>query len=595
MEQCVSLQRQTGWRWETSELSHFLARPKAFVPEVAEWRRQLVIAVRGGTYDLLSHLTEEDAAKIRGRLDDAIAWLREIARILALLYPGDDNERLEPVNRDDAAPDGAGWETLARLDPFRSLETTLTNVPHCDRTDAWQLVPPPMRALLSRRLLRHSQEVCRPETPDCADCELARFCQMERARRLARAEATSKPIVMDLFAGAGGISLGFSRSGFRPVLAIDASPAACTTYRLNHCDIAENAVVCADIREVNVEELAARLDGRQLDVLIGAPPCQGFSLAGFRSRQSMAARQKLAGYCISEDDRNYLFQYVVGAAIMLRPKLVLMENVPGMDSPRNGAASFMRIAEQTLRDAGFLTAIWKLDAAAYGVPQRRTRNLLIASTIGRLPAMPEADYQSPLSRSFELDALPPVSFEAATFDLPPLDADDGAAVLVDPGTVEDNDPRHRFYLRNRHFPVKGKSRFIYNHRSRYNNKRDLELYALMRPGEDSVHVIERHQRSDLMRYRRDVFDDKYARLRPDQPSKTIVSHLAKDGNSYVHPNQTRSITPREGARLQSFPDDFVFCGSQSDQWIQIGNSVPPAFAAALACTFRELLNREPKR
>jgi DNA (cytosine-5)-methyltransferase 1 len=126
---------------------------------------------------------------------------------------------------------------------------------------------------------------------------------------------------------------------------------------------------------------------------------------------------------------------------------------------------------------------------------------------------------------------------------------------------------------------------LYGHAARYHNQRDLELYALLQPGEDSVHAIERHGRGDLMRYRGDVFDDKYARLRPDRPSKTIVSHLAKDGNSYIHPTQVRSITIREAARLQSFHDGYVFCGAPSDQWIQVGNAVPPLMAEAIARTF----------
>ncbi len=106
-----------------------------------------------------------------------------------------------------------------------------------------------------------------------------------------------------------------------------------------------------------------------------------------------------------------------------------------------------------------------------------------------------------------------------------------------------------------------------------------------------MHVIEKHDRRDLMRYRTDVFDDKYARLRPDRPGKTIVSHLAKDGNSYIHPWQVRSLTVREAARVQSFPDDFVFCGTPSDQWVQLGNAVPPALAAAIARSFRTFLGR----
>src|SRR5262249_5983364 len=123
------------------------------------------------------------------------------------------------------------------------------------------------------------------------------------------------------------------------------------------------------------------------------------------------------------------------------------------------------------------------------------------------------------------------------------------------------------------------------------NARDLELYRLLQPGEDSVHAIERHGREDLMRYRRDVFDDKYHKLRPDSPSKTIVAHLAKDGNGYVHPRQNRSITIREAARIQSFRDDYIFCGSPTDQWVQVGNAVPPLLAEAIAKTRLPLLRR----
>src|SRR5205823_11622303 len=120
-------------------------------------------------------------------------------------------------------------------------------------------------------------------------------------------------------------------------------------------------------------------------------------------------------------------------------------------------------------------------------------------------------------------------------------------------SVEGRDPpdlasssRFRRYLTK--FHILRNSRLLYQHTIRYHNPRDLELYALLRPGEDSIHLLEQHGRSDLMRYRRDVFDDKYARLRADRPCKTIVAHLAKDGNGYIHPTQVRSLSLREGAR-----------------------------------------------
>src|SRR5205807_1176049 len=121
----------------------------------------------------------------------------------------------------------------------------------------------------------------------------------------------------------------------------------------------------------------------------------------------------------------------------------------------------------------------------------------------------------------------------------------------DPAT----DPQFRRYLTK--FGILRRSRMLYQHTVRYHNLRDLELYGLLRPGEDSIHVLEQHGRSDLMRDRRDVFDDKYARLRGDRPCKTIVAHLAKVGDGYIHPTQVRSLCFRGAARAQSFHDGYL--------------------------------------
>lgn len=203
-----------------------------------------------------------------------------------------------------------------------------------------------------------------------------------------------------------------------------------------------------------------------------------------------------------------------------------------------------------------------------------------------LPARPASEYQDH-QRDFDPDALPPVTLEDAIFDLPPLGPDSGSVVSRWDPPDPDSAPRYRRYLRK--FGILASSPLLYEHTVRYHNERDLELYALLRPGEDSIHALERHGRDDLMRYRRDVFDDKYARLRADRPSKTIVAHLAKDGNGYIHPSQIRSISFREAARIQSFRDDYVFCGSPSDQWVQLGNAVPPIVAAAVASSFMRTL------
>jgi DNA (cytosine-5)-methyltransferase 1 len=358
------------------------------------------------------------------------------------------------------------------------------------------------------------------------------------------------------------------------------------TYTMNHPEVPERGVLLRDVRELRTGELRRGAGGHGVDVLVAAPPCQGFSHAGFRSKGSRT------GYRLSADHRNFLFEYVVMAARELRPKLVLMENVPGMESARRDNLSFVELAARKLQRLGYRTSIWRLNASAFGVPQERIRYFLAASRLGRLPDAPAEEYQD-MQRAFEVDALPPVTLDEAIFDLPPRQAGGGTAVERWPAPESASGLRSRRYLTK--FGLLRQSGLLYNHAVRYHNPRDLELYALLRPGEDSVHALERHGRADLMRYRRDVFDDKYARLRPDRPSKTMVAHLAKDGNSYIHPHQVRSISIRESARLQSFHDEYVFCGSPSDQWIQIGNAVPPVLAEAVARSFMQLLTSGRKR
>jgi DNA (cytosine-5)-methyltransferase 1 len=484
---------------------------------------------------------------------------------------------------------------LTRIAPFRQLGLDLDGMDHKKLQIVLRnLVPPSLRHSLHVNLVVHGREICKSGQPRCDSCELARFCQHARQQRIDAAASSDRYTSIDLFCGAGGMSLGFESEGFRPLLAVDSDPHACRTYRLNHSDLPEEDVICGDIREMPVKELTRRVGGRGLDVLLGSPPCQGFSSAGMRSKLSHRARTTLRGYRIAEDERNFLFEFMVGAALELRPRLFLMENVPGMDSRRKGRPSFMEMAENMLQDGGFETAIWKLDAASYGVPQRRPRSFLVASPTGSLPARPESEFQDMAARNIDPDALPPIMLEPAIFDLPEVLADGGDMVARFESAIDPADSRHRFYLTNRRFPVKRGEGLLFNHRCRYHNDRDLELYAMLEPGENSIDAIERHDRRDLMRYRTDVFDDKYARLCHDRPCKTIVSHLAKDGNSYIHPSQVRSLTVREGARIQSFPDDFVFCGPPSEQWIQVGNSVPPALAAAIARSFRTFLDRNQK-
>jgi DNA (cytosine-5)-methyltransferase 1 len=437
---------------------------------------------------------------------------------------------------------------LSRLAPFRELGLTLHGLDHKKlQVVLADLVPPPLRHSLHVNLVVHGRSTCLSRRPLCGSCDIRKFCASYRSAEVTRVAERHLPTVVDLFAGAGGLSAGFRRAGFRIVAAADSDPLAARTYRLNHPDIADDHLLLKDLRHLAKGYLRPFV-GKRLDVLVAAPPCQGFSHAGFRSKRART------GYRLTRDQRNDLFREVVAAALELRPKLLLMENVPGMQSAKRHDVSYLEAAARMLRrKGGFRTALWRLNAAAFGVPQDRIRYFLVASRTGSLPSAPLEEYQDIHRPGFDPDALPPVTLNEAIFDLPGRKAGTGTGVDR-AGLLNSDTSRHRRYLLK--FGLLSSPIVLYNHSVRFHNERDLELYRLLSPGEDSVHAIERHGRRDLMRYRRDVFDDKYYRLRPDRPCKTIVSHLAKDGNAYIHPHQARSITIREAARVQSFPDDY---------------------------------------
>src|SRR5207247_164159 len=186
-----------------------------------------------------------------------------------------------------------------------------------------ETVPPTLRDSLHANLIAHAGAVCRPRAPLCDRCEIRNFCAYFRQREVRRAATSVGPKVVDLFCGAGGLSEGFRRAGFRVVAAVDSDPVSIRTYWLNHPEVPDNRIVHRDITTLRRGELR-RLSGRQVDVLLGAPPCQGFSHVGFRSKRSRT------GYRLADDRRNFLWKCMVQAAVELRPRLVVMENVPGV-------------------------------------------------------------------------------------------------------------------------------------------------------------------------------------------------------------------------------------------------------------------------
>jgi len=476
---------------------------------------------------------------------------------------------------------------LSRLDPFLDLDISLAGLDHKKlQSRLADLIPPPLRFSLHVNLIEHGRSTCLPRKPRCERCELSSFCQRFRSEKCELMATSTAPVAIDLFSGAGGLSEGLGQAGFRVGLAVDMDPVAMRTYRHNHPSVPDDRILCTDASAIDGREFRRLMKGTRVDLVAGSPPCQGFSSTGMRSKIAKT------GYRAEKDRRNWLFEVMVAATEALKPRFVLLENVPGMGSARSGKRTFMEIAADRFEEAGYHSTIWKLNAASFGVPQDRIRSFLIGWNGKISPAPPEEEYQNWRSTGFDPDALPPITLSEAIGDLPPLEAGEGEPIVPwDEDRIGERTWRR--YLGK--FGVGRRGPIIYNHTVRPNNERDLELFATLRPGEDSVHAIERHGRADLMRYRTDAFDDKYARLRGDLPSRTIVSHLSKDGNGFIHPDQVRSISVREAARLQSFRDDFVFCGTASDQYHQVGNAVPPLLARELGRRLLEMINLEGRR
>jgi endonuclease III len=390
---------RSGWPPHASERRDFYHRIRAFPPEVAAWRKQILrhITAHPARFPLASLGAPEG---IQAKLDDGISLLREVARILAVLYgtptlgnkedPTDElvyiilarktredayqktfdilkkrfpswdalldaprarveklvysgglsgkktialraalarlrdefgrctleparswpDEKLEEflcgmpeIQRKSAycimmysfgrgvfPADTHVGRVLSRLGPYRELGLSLENLDHKKLQQILaDLIPPPLRYSLHVNLVQHGRAVCQSIRPLCEKCELKNFCQYYRTRESARAMATEAPTVIDLFAGGGGLSEGFGRAGFKRLGAVEQDEMAARTYRLNHPGLPDDRVIVEDIRTVSIGALR-RLTGRcTLDVLAGAPPCQGFSSVGFRSKKTLTA------------------------------------------------------------------------------------------------------------------------------------------------------------------------------------------------------------------------------------------------------------------------------------------------------------------
>lgn len=426
------------------------------------------------------------------------------------------------------------------------------------------IVPRRFSYNLHVNLVAHGQQVCSAEDPSCSVCSIRKMCSHYRVLCRSGVRNDGRPIAIDVFSGAGGASLGLLQAGYQVVGAIDNDEWACKTFLVNHPEMDSQQVKCADLRTVDDLTLKSLAGSREVDLLFGGPPCQGFSLIGKRVRGLTDKRRYV------DDPRNSLYREFVRVAQILKPRIVVMENVLGIASFRAGLYRDMVLSG--LDEVGYQTAFTVIDTFNFGVSQHRLRTLFLGASREGFGDM-APDVVSKILSALDETSDPGPALREAIGDLPSLQQDDGCEVMKRSCS--------RGELPAFAVEMGASGGLVFNHVSRPLNERDRSLYALLLPGEDGHDAVSKHGARHLMVYRDDIFQDKYRRLDYDKPGPVVMAHMAKDGHMFIHPDQHRSLTVREAARIQSFPDDFLFCGPRTHQFRQVGNAFPPRAARIL--------------
>lgn len=484
-------------------------------------------------------------------------------------------------------------------------------------------------------------------------------------RKLARVRATGRPRVLDLFAGCGGLSLGFAAAGYALCAAVEADPEAARSHGLNFHGGAPEHSRHRDIVSTHPEELAAELGlgpvELAVDVIVGGPPCQAFARVGRPKLREIDAHPE----AFRHDPRARLYLEYLRYVDAFQPLAVLMENVP--DVLNHGGQNVAEDICEVLTGKGYACGYTLLNAVHYGVPQMRERMFLVAyrREIAGVVLFPTATHRFVLPRGYhgtravakkslrgrsaaqgdllvEADG-PPHSYveppdadgapqEAVTAgdalgDLPPIYAREQLAAgdlrrgarRFDAPMRYDGRRRVSGYAHTmRTWPGFEAPEGLTDHVIRY-LPRDYEIFARMEPGDQypqayqravdmlaervaamrrtGVTVLpgspeyERLRKAIVPPYDPGKFPNKWRMLHRDEPVRTLMAHLGKDSYSHIHHDkaQARPISVREAARLQSFPDGFVFCGTMNPALRQIGNAVPPLLAKALAEKMKDTL------
>ena len=381
---------------------------------------------------------------------------------------------------------------------------------------------------------------------------------------------------IDLFCGCGGFSLGLERAGLQGLAAIDLNAEALAVFKANLSQIP--FILEKDVTVFAPKDLAKMMEINEIDVIVGGPPCQGFSTV----RQADGANN---GSRMVEDKRRHLYQEFLRYVEYFRPKVFVMENVLGIRSA-SGGEYFTRVQKEA-RAIGYRVHAQVEDCVELGLPQKRRRQLFIG-TRQDLP-----DYFHPTIKPAPRACDRPSLWEAIG-DLPPVKAGEG----------EENG-EYDMERRKAHVYRYGR-RYLYSvlevrrapkltgHRARPHSERDLRDFALLREGENSKEAMDRGVDFEFP-YDKTSFKDRYTRQHRSEACSTIVAHLSKDGLMFIHPTQNRSLTPREAARIQSFPDWFQFPIARTHQFRVIGNAVPPLVSEAIGIAVKNYIEKTMKK